>query len=126
MGGRQERFESNPLYPLWLIAGLSVLVNVSLAIFNLLPIPPLDGFGVVESLAAGGRAFRAVIWLRRYGFIILIVTMFTGVLGFIMRPGAGPGPPVAELVMSVLSEARSSSPAFVPRAASTSATTGAR
>ena len=41
------------LYPLSLIVGLSVLVNVSLAIFNLLPIPPLDGFGVVESLAAG-------------------------------------------------------------------------
>ncbi|MBK9064059.1 MAG: site-2 protease family protein [Acidobacteria bacterium] len=77
--------KASPLYPLSLIFGLSVLVNVSLAIFNLLPIPPLDGFGVVESLAPPA-AIPAVIWLRRFGFIILVVMMFTGVLGFIMRP----------------------------------------
>jgi Zn-dependent protease len=71
--------------PLFLIAASSVLVNVSLAIFNLLPIPPLDGFGVVESFAPAA-AIPAVIWLRRYGFIILVVAMFTGILGFIMRP----------------------------------------
>jgi Zn-dependent protease len=77
--------KSSPLYPLSLICGLSVLVNVSLAIFNLLPIPPLDGFGVIESLAPPA-ALPAVLWLRRFGFIILVVMMFTGVLGFIMRP----------------------------------------
>jgi Zn-dependent protease len=77
--------KSSPLYPLSLVFGLSVLVNVSLAIFNLLPIPPLDGFGVVESLAPA-TAIPAVLWLRRFGFVILIVMMFTGVLGFIMRP----------------------------------------
>lgn len=77
--------KASPFYALSLIFGLSVLVNVSLAIFNLLPIPPLDGFGVVESLAPPA-AIPAVIWLRRFGFIILVVMMFTGVLGFIMRP----------------------------------------
>ena len=71
--------------PLFLIAGMSVLVNASLAIFNLLPIPPLDGFGVVESLAPPS-ALPAVIWLRRYGFIILVIMMFTPILNFIMRP----------------------------------------
>ena len=76
------------LHPLFLIAGMSVLVNASLAIFNLLPIPPLDGFGVVESLAPAS-ALPAIIFLRRYGFVILIVAMFTGVLGFIMRPVQG-------------------------------------
>jgi hypothetical protein len=39
----------------------------------------------VESLAPPS-ALPAVIFLRRFGFIILIVAMFTGVLGFIMRP----------------------------------------
>jgi Zn-dependent protease len=73
------------LRPLLLIAELSVLVNASLAIFNLLPIPPLDGFGVVESLAPPS-ALSAIIFLRRFGFLILVVMMFTGVLGFIMRP----------------------------------------
>jgi Zn-dependent protease len=73
------------LRPLFLIAASSVLVNASLAIFNLLPIPPLDGFGVVESFAPAA-AIPGIIWLRRYGFIILVVAMFTGVLGVIMRP----------------------------------------
>jgi Zn-dependent protease len=73
------------LYPVLLIVFLSVVVNVSLAVFNLIPIPPLDGFGVVESLVPAS-AIPAVIWLRRYGFLILIAAMYTGVLGFIMNP----------------------------------------
>jgi Zn-dependent protease len=73
------------LFPLLLVAALSVVVNVSLAIFNLLPIPPLDGFGVVESLLPAS-ALPAVIFLRRYGFVILMLLMFTGVLSFILRP----------------------------------------
>ena len=83
--GSQVPSKASPLYPLSLVFALSVLVNVSLAIFNLLPIPPLDGFGVVESLAPAD-ALPAIIWLRRFGFIILIVAMFTGALGFVMRP----------------------------------------
>jgi len=67
------------------IAIAALVVNVSLGVFNLLPIPPLDGFGVVESLAPPG-AIPAVIWLRRYGFLILFVAMFTGVLRMIMTP----------------------------------------
>lgn len=83
--GSRVPSKASPLYPLSLILALSVLVNVSLAIFNLLPIPPLDGFGVVESLAPAA-ALPAIILLRRFGFIILIVAMFTGALGFVMRP----------------------------------------
>ena len=67
------------------IAIAALVVNVSLGVFNLLPIPPLDGFGVVESLAPPG-AIPAVIRLRRYGFLILFVAMFTGVLRMIMTP----------------------------------------
>lgn len=83
----QMSLEGDPgiLRPLFIIAASSVLVNVSLAVFNLFPIPPLDGFGVVESLAPPS-AIPAVLWLRRFGFVILLVMMFTGVLGFFMRP----------------------------------------
>ncbi|HTS01589.1 MAG TPA: site-2 protease family protein [Thermoanaerobaculia bacterium] len=84
---RLYSFEGDPgiLRPLFIIAASSVLVNVSLAVFNLFPIPPLDGFGVVESLAPPA-AIPAVLWLRRFGFLILVVMMFTGILGFFMRP----------------------------------------
>ena len=77
--------KSDALYPLLLIAFLSVVVNVSLAVFNLIPIPPLDGFGVVESLAPAGL-YPAIYWLRRFGFLLLFVAMFTGLLGLVMNP----------------------------------------
>jgi Zn-dependent protease len=67
------------------LAVAALLVNVSLGVFNLLPIPPLDGFGVVESLAPASL-YPAVYWLRRYGFLILFVAMFTGALRLIMVP----------------------------------------
>ena len=72
-------------YPLLLVAYYTVLVNVALGLFNLIPIPPLDGFGVVESFAPA-RWIRGVMWVRRYGFILLVVAIFTGGLSAVLRP----------------------------------------
>ena len=76
---------SSLFYPLLLVAFYSVAVNVALGIFNLVPIPPLDGFGVVESFAPA-RWIRGVVWVRRYGFILLVVAIFTGALSAVLRP----------------------------------------
>jgi Zn-dependent protease len=72
-------------YPLLLVALFTVAVNVSLGLFNLIPIPPLDGFGVVESFAPA-RWLRGVMWLRRYGFLLLVVAIFTGGLSAVLGP----------------------------------------
>jgi Zn-dependent protease len=77
--------EQGPGSGLYEVAVAIIFVNVSLGVFNLIPIPPLDGFGVVESLAPA-RLYPAMYWLRRYGFIILFAAMFTGVLRMIMTP----------------------------------------
>ena len=59
------------LLPLAVMAFYSVLVNVFLGIFNLLPIPPLDGGRIMVSLLPRGPAL-ALARLEPYGMMILV------------------------------------------------------
>lgn len=70
--------------PLFWVVAASVMVNVFLAVFNLIPIPPLDGFGIVESLAPAS-AIPTLIFLRRWGFVIFLAVIFTGALDPLFR-----------------------------------------
>lgn len=60
-----------------------ISINLGLGIFNLIPIPPLDGFHVINSIFIR-RSFKVVEFLQRYGFIILLVLLASGVLTNIM------------------------------------------
>lgn len=53
-------------------------VNAVLAVFNLLPVPPLDGYRVVESLLIKVVGPKPFLFLQRYGTIILIVVLVFG------------------------------------------------
>lgn len=62
-----------------------VQLNVLLAVFNMLPIPPLDGGNVLAGVLTGPAA-ETLDRLRPYGFLILYGLMFTGVLWMIVAP----------------------------------------
>ncbi|HAG10341.1 MAG TPA: site-2 protease family protein [Desulfotomaculum sp.] len=61
-----------------------ILLNLVLAIFNLIPVPPLDGSKILAGLLPGRQEWLSAI--ENYGTLILILLLFTGVVGFIIRP----------------------------------------
>lgn len=61
--------------PLIVIFGYIVLVNISLAIFNLLPIPPLDGSKIISILLPEKIRYRFLNISGRYGFFIIVAVI---------------------------------------------------
>ncbi|MDR1914915.1 MAG: site-2 protease family protein [Clostridiales bacterium] len=61
-------------------------INIGLGVFNMLPIPPLDGSKVLGSVLPDS-IYRVFLGFdSRYGMILFIILMFTGVLSWILRP----------------------------------------
>jgi Zn-dependent protease len=67
------------------VLGWAIAINFWLALFNLVPLPPLDG-GTVLSGLLGRRAQDAFARYGNLGFILLIVLWNTGVLDRVLRP----------------------------------------
>jgi Zn-dependent protease len=74
--------------PLALMGAAGVFVNVIFMVLNLLPLPPLDGGRILVSLLPH-RLAHMVSRIEPYGFVILIVLLFTGALGVVMWPMIG-------------------------------------
>lgn len=73
------------MVPLATFLSVMLLLNLALGVFNLIPIPPLDGSHVMESLLPYEMA-QAYAQIRPYGFILLIALLYFGVLGVIFNP----------------------------------------
>jgi Zn-dependent protease len=71
--------------PLTEMGKIGIIVNCVLMVLNLLPLPPLDGGRIAVSLLPHAIAWKFA-QLERWGFPILLVLLFTGILGAIMNP----------------------------------------
>lgn len=72
-------------YPLTQMANFGVTINALLFVLNMLPILPLDGGRFVDTFLPP-KASMAFQKIEPYGMWILVIMMFTGVLGAIMHP----------------------------------------
>ena len=70
------------VYPLFYL----VIINFVLAVFNLIPIPPLDGSGVLSGFISEKAYLNYMRIIGPYGFIILLVLIYTNVLDVIFTP----------------------------------------
>lgn len=66
----------------------SVWINLVLCIFNFLPIPPLDGSKILAGLLPDNLA-RTYMKFEKYGFVLVLLLAFTGVLSKIILPVIG-------------------------------------
>ncbi|MDO8664411.1 MAG: site-2 protease family protein [Candidatus Liptonbacteria bacterium] len=86
--------QAGGVVPLIVFFSVIVSLNILLAIFNLVPLPPLDGSKVLFSLLPRGEtSFQIITFLERYGLFLLLFFIFFG-FQFIV--------PIVDLLYSVL------------------------
>ena len=73
------------MYAIQKIFGQAMWINIGFGAFNLLPIPPLDGWGVISSLLP--YKFNDFIYkYENVGYAVLLISIFTGIYSYVTTP----------------------------------------
>jgi Zn-dependent protease len=62
-----------------------IFINTILAFFNLIPIPPLDGSGILEGFLRGD-ALNLYLQIKPYGFIIFLALFYLNIIDYLLMP----------------------------------------
>ncbi len=73
----------------------TILLNIYLAIFNLIPIPPLDGSKILAGFLPRAAAYKYLTTVEQYGFLILMLLIVFNITDMILVP-------VANLVLGIM------------------------
>ena len=85
MTGGFEKIPPSVREPVTMFLEMLLTSNISLAVFNLLPFPPLDGSKILETfLPESAQPILAL--MEQYGFIILMILIYVGFFGAIINP----------------------------------------
>jgi len=85
MSGTIQQMSDSTQEPVILFLDNLLIMNISLAVFNLLPFPPLDGSKVLETFLPPSMQ-PALEFLEQYGYWLLILLIYMGVFTAIIRP----------------------------------------
>ena len=83
--GGMQLFPHPVLTPLFELCRIGMLVNFFLAVFNLIPIPPLDGSWILYGFLPPNLS-HVFDQFRPYGFLVLLALMYSGALSVILAP----------------------------------------
>lgn len=87
---------------LFMMVRSAVMINIILAVFNLIPFPPLDGSKMVSTFLDYEQA-RRYEELQRYSFLFIVVLIMTPVFSYIVTPAFVVGQGVITLFIRMLS-----------------------
>jgi Zn-dependent protease len=76
---------------------IAVYLNITLALFNIIPVPPLDGFTVLSAFLPS-QYENVLMQVRQYGFLILVALSFTGIFNVLI---IGPARQLTRLLLGV-------------------------